>query len=472
MRYPRLAFVDVETTGLGAGHHRVAEVGVVTIDEGGVQEWGTLIDPGRRTARADYEFNGESAPIRNGKEKVSDAPRFSEIAGELASRLDGRLFIAHNARFDFAFLKSEFDRLAIPFKPQVLCTVMLSRKLYPQHDRHNLDAIMERYGLSAEERHRALPDARVLYQFWQTVHGDFSADRVADTVDSLLAEPLLPAHLNLDLIDALPERPGVYVFHGDGDRPLLLGRAGNLRRHVKRYFQLDRNCSRANALSNQIRNIRWQTAEGAMDARLREIAMRRELFSPTHAGRHSAISIRINPSAAPVAKLVSLAEPLPQGADLFGIFGTERKAKNALRKLATVRGVCHLLLGLPEQTPVGCRECAPAGYGAGNVCQQDRPRHLLRFLTAIAPLKLQAWPYRGPIAIREKRSVHVFDQWEHLGTVRTGSDIPAVLKTRHRGFDPDIFNLLRHMIPRLGARALRNIPIPTDAQRGTEPDEA
>src|ERR1019366_2789399 len=107
-------------------------------------EWTTLINPGARISERSRSFDG----IAN--EAVADAPRFQDISADLAERLAGRLFIAHNARFDFGFLRAEFRRIGIEFQPQVLCSVMFSRKLYPTLAGHDLDTLMQRHGLKAE----------------------------------------------------------------------------------------------------------------------------------------------------------------------------------------------------------------------------------------------------------------------------------------------------------------------------------
>ena len=160
-----LAFVDLETTGATATHDRITEIGIVEVDEdGSVREWQQLVNPGMRIPPFIEQLTGIS------NDMVADAPPFEAIADEALRRLHGRLFIAHNARFDYGFLKTEFKRLGVDFKANVLCTVKLSRALYPEHHRHNLDSLIERHGLHAEGRHRALADAQLIHQFWQKIH--------------------------------------------------------------------------------------------------------------------------------------------------------------------------------------------------------------------------------------------------------------------------------------------------------------
>ena len=162
-------FVDLETTGATATHDRITEIGIIEVNRGRlIGEWSTLVNPGMSIPPMIQSLTG----ITN--DMVALAPSFSDICSDVLQRLDGKLFIAHNARFDYGFLKNEFRRCGVTFNARVLCTVKLSRKLYPQHARHNLDALLERHALDCEARHRALGDAKVLWllaQKWAEERG-------------------------------------------------------------------------------------------------------------------------------------------------------------------------------------------------------------------------------------------------------------------------------------------------------------
>ena len=203
----RLAFVDVETTGLSPTENRIAEIGVVTVGGGSVERWTTLLRTSSRGER--------TAPLGSSPHGTPDAPCFSDIAADLARRLEGRLFVAHNARFDYAFLRSEFERAGIAFHPDVICSVMLSRHLSPGLAHHDMDSLASRHGFRVEERHRALPDADLVWQLWQALHRQHPKARIADVVGALLSGPVLPPELDASLIDRLPESPGAYVLYGD-----------------------------------------------------------------------------------------------------------------------------------------------------------------------------------------------------------------------------------------------------------------
>ena len=125
-----LAFVDLETTGATATTDRITEIGIVAVDaDGRVEEWQQLVNPGTRIPPFIQQLTGISDAL------VADAPPFAAVAAEVLRRLAGRLFVAHNARFDYSFLKSEFKRLGIAFRAPVLCTVKLSRTLFPEYHR-------------------------------------------------------------------------------------------------------------------------------------------------------------------------------------------------------------------------------------------------------------------------------------------------------------------------------------------------
>src|SRR5690606_5866783 len=137
----------------------------------------------------------------------------------------GRVFVAHNARFDHGFLKNEFKRTGHEFRPPVLCTVRLSRKLFPGFARYNLDALAERHRLEVGERHRALGDARLIWQFWQHIRATLDPELVDETVASLVRRPSLPARLDGSQVDEIPDGHGVYLFYGASGLPLYIGKA-------------------------------------------------------------------------------------------------------------------------------------------------------------------------------------------------------------------------------------------------------
>ena len=448
----RLAFIDVETTGLDPATDRVAEIGVVTVDGDSMTEWGTFIARKRgaepRAPRANVGADSLLA-------LPDTAPTFGDIATELERRLAGRLFIAHNARFDYAFVKAEFERAGIAFEAPVLCTVMLSRRLYPRQTAHDLDTLIDRHGLVAVDRHRALPDARALAACWFAIERERGTETLAGVVLELLARPLLPAHLDPALIDRLPDSPGVYAFHGAGDQVLRIGVARSLRAHLTSYFRLDRASARALSLSHRVEAITWRTAQGMLGARLCAIAlsnaaMRRK--SP----RARALSWRAIPDRRPCLELVAIeGESLRGATELFGIFDSERKARNALFRLSRRHSLCHSMLGIEQSRRVPCPACDDGGVACRE--KTSRLRHLVECFVALRPLRISPWHYPGPIVVRERRDLHAFDEWRHLGTVRTESEALEAANTGTRQFDPAVYACLVRSLSGVSSDRIRQL---------------
>jgi DNA polymerase-3 subunit epsilon len=438
-----LAFVDVETTGLSPAEDRIAEIGVVAVDGDRVERWTTLV---RTHSRRERTFpDGVNAA------ELANAPRFPDIARDLARRLFGRLLIAHNARFDHAFLKAEFDRAGVAFEPEVLCSVMLSRRLYPRLAHHDLDSLVASHGLCAGTRHRALPDADLVWQWWQAAHEDHSDETIGKAVASLLAGPVLPPQLDPSLIERLPMAPGAYVFHGEHDEPLVVAAAANLRLHVRNYFRVDQATSKALEYAHRIANISWRRTRGLLGAQLHAAKLESVLVDAAKQKIQSTpFTWTLTPETFPsvaVAALVPSRGPPPS--DSFCCFSSERKARNALKRLASKRGLCHMLLGISGSGAGECPACPIDHPGAGCLASIDRKRHLMRLCAAIEPLRLSAWPHRGPVGIRERTDLHVIDQWQFLGTAQNESEVYALLENHQRPFDKRSRRLLERALARL-----------------------
>ena len=434
----QLAFVDIETTGLSPTTDRIAEIGVITVDGDRTDRWTTLIKT--PTDRAYPE----------GVPNPEDAPRFADIAPELAARLCGRLFVAHNARFDHSFLRAEFERVGVVFDPQVLCSVMLSRKLYPRLARHDLDSLSEHHALNVETRHRALPDADLVWQWWQVVHRQKSHDAIARAIEVLLAGPVLPSQLDASLIDRLPRSPGAYIFHGEDDEPLVVGAAHNLRLHVVNYFRLDQASDKALEYAHRVTNITWRRTRGMFGAQLRAAELDEVLFANARRRRNDVqFTWQLSPAAIPCIALVPISAALRDESDSFGLFATERKAHNALVRLAARYRLCHGLLGISHCTKSECSACPVDQNAAGCVGHSGRKKELVRLFSALRAMRVPPWPHRGPVGIREQGDLHIVDRWQFLGTAQRESDVHELLQLRPREFDRRMFRLLRQRLVRV-----------------------
>ena len=441
-----LVFLDLETTGAAAHSDRITEIGLVEVDRGRhIGEWSSLVNPERPISSMIESLTGITDAM------VANAPTFAELAGDLFERLAGKTLVAHNARFDYGFLQNEFRRVGLKYAPEVLCTVRLSRHLYPQERRHNLDSLIERHGFSCESRHRALADARVLWDFTQRIHRDIGSAEINKAVADQLKKPQLPPGLPADLTDRIPEAPGVYAFYSKDNVALHVGKSANLRARVLWHFSGDKRP--AWRATTEIARVEWDAATGDLGMLIRHIRWLKQL-QPLHNSKprqdEELWAVQWDPIDGPSI-------PLPvdtAGVDasevsrLHGMFRSRRTALNALRKIADEHGLCHIGSGL-QTGPGPCLGFQLKRCRGLCVDRESAIAHSMRLMQALHALRTRDWPHAGPIGIREhddmtgRTEIHVLDRWRHLGTADADADLQEILQTRaDTPFDAGIYKLL------------------------------
>ena len=455
-----LAFVDIETTGGSAGVHRIIDVAVVGMTGGTVDfEWQSLVNPGVRVSAGITALTGIDTDM------LDDAPRFEDIARELRARLAGRVFVAHNVRFDYGFIRREFARMETQWRSPSMCTVRLSRALYPEMPRHNLDAVMEHHGITMENRHRAMPDAQVLRIFWTRLRATWSAAELQAAMDRASLRATLPAALSADLADDLPETPGVYRFFGAGEQGeslLYIGKADNLRERVLDHFRGGAagaggaGGAKALLLAARVKRVDWTQTAGELGALLleaREIRETQPVYNRQLRGGER-LTWLFTGEAAP--RLVKLDAQVLRSGDAFGTYRAERDARRALEGLAREHGWCFKLLGLES----GAGSCFAFQMGrckGACVGKEAAALHRARVMLGLLPLRLEQWPHDGPMVVREvageRAQYHVIDGWQHLGTVEPGDDVSEIdemqrlgRRARQNAFDMDSYRILTRML--------------------------
>ncbi|HTI19013.1 MAG TPA: exonuclease domain-containing protein [Trinickia sp.] len=259
-----VVFVDLETTGGSLADHRITEIGIVEAGPSGVSRWSTLVNPQQSIPPFIQQLTGITDDM------VREAPTFDAIAPVLFERLEGRLFAAHNAGFDRGFLRSEFKRVGFAFNPDVLCTVRLSRALFPHEKRHGLDALIERHALMPIARHRALADADLLWQFWQRLHGELPLDVLREHVQRAVHPYRIAGEITEDMLDSVPAGCGVYAFYDKSDVALYVGRSVRLRQRLRAHLAGERRSAREMRMVQQIWRVQWLETGGELGALLTE----------------------------------------------------------------------------------------------------------------------------------------------------------------------------------------------------------
>ncbi len=454
---PCYVLLDLETTGGNPVHDRITEIAAVRVEQGvEVARWSTLVNPGVQVSGFIERLTGISNAM------VACAPRFPEVADELLALLDGAVLVAHNVRFDHSFLRNEFGRMDVALRVRTLCTVRLSRLLYPQFKSHGLDAIMQRHGLASTARHRALGDVDVMQSWLRLAQAELGSDKVMSHARQLLqGSAALPAQLETNISD-LPDTPGVYIFYGASPLPLYVGKSVKLRSRVMSHFQAASRNAREMRIAQEIHRIEWIETAGELGALLLEARLVKEQ-QPVYnrqlrrEGDLCAWRLEVNPRSRPLLTLVRGSDLAPEhfGA-MYGPYRSRNQAQNHLRELAEAANLCLQALGLES----GKGRCFghQIGQCKGVCCGEEAPeRHHLRLKMALASHKLQVWPFTGTVGLREhnartgRTDIHLFDQWCHLATVHSDEELREALHCRSEpmAFNLDTYRLaLKHLLMR------------------------
>ncbi len=496
--YP-LAVIDVETTGTSYTYGGVIDVGVLRIEQGQVvQTFQQLINPGTTIPA----FITQLTSITN--DQLADAPYFGDIAKQLHELLTDCVFVAHNARFDYAFIKEEFKRANIRYAPKTFCTVKLSRGLFPHHRHHNLDALISRFNIAIQDRHRAFGDAQATWQAMQTMVSQAEPKLLEHIVKQQLRMPTLPPQLPKTTIDSLPDSPGVYIFENAKGAPLYVGKSINIKSRVLSHFSDDVRSAKELTMAQEVAHIRTIPTSGELGALLKESELIKSLmpiynrllrrktelvlaiqnrspegYPTVRVARHGQAQIESRvlsfeyrvKAESPDAKLETLNSKLPTDSiameSVVAVFKSEREAKDSLLSLAKEYKLCHKFLGLQKTS--GACFAHQLGHCSGACVGKELPiSYELRFNQAFAGLKLQRWPYPGPILVTEhdrdnlNHTSFIIDQWRIVSVIHQ-RDQDTETSSLDATFDLDQYKILRQYLNKPHANTTVTLLQPQDA---------
>lgn len=253
----KYAIVDVETTGTSYKNGKITEIAILIHDgKKVIDEFSSLINPEQRIPYRIQQLTGINDRM------VENAPKFFEVAKQIVEITEDCILVAHNASFDYNFLRQEFKYLGYDYKREKLCTVKLSRKLVPHKRSYSLKNICEELEILNHNPHRAFGDARA----------------TADLFSFLLSIDPNPAEINLQGLNsnlnpkdikALSEEPGVYYFMDEKDNIIYVGKSKNIKSRILSHLS---NCStkRALEMKNKAARITYELTGNELIALLLE----------------------------------------------------------------------------------------------------------------------------------------------------------------------------------------------------------
>lgn len=241
------AIVDIETTGGYAAANGIIEICIKIFDgEKIVEEFETLVNPNQAIPRYIQAFTG----INN--EMLQDAPMFEEIAEKVYTYLQGNIFVAHNVNFDYSFIKNHLEFYGYSFNAKKLCTVRLSRQIFPSLPSYSLGNLCHSLEIDLNNRHRAGGDAAATVILFKKLLDNDAKGVIQSSLNRNSKEAVLPPNVPKKDFDALPKNPGVYYFHDQKGKVVYVGKAKNIRSRVNSHFS---NNSDSRQKQNFLRNV-------------------------------------------------------------------------------------------------------------------------------------------------------------------------------------------------------------------------
>ena len=257
------AVLDIETTGGNARFEKITEIAICIHDgEKIVDEYSTLVNPEKSIP----PFISRLTGITN--EMVEAAPKFFEIAKKIVELTDGKTLVAHNAQFDYGFMREEFRTLGFNFHRNILCTVKLSRKLIPGHRSYSLGKICDQLGISNSARHRAAGDAMATTKLFEILLSK-NKPIIEGSIINDVSLMKLPPNLQQEDVNNLPEQTGVYYFHNEKGNIIYIGKSNNIRKRALNHFAEKVN-TKTLAMKRDVHSITFEVTGSELIALLLE----------------------------------------------------------------------------------------------------------------------------------------------------------------------------------------------------------
>lgn len=282
--YQMYAIIDIETTGLRVNEDKITEIAIYIHDGNEVIDtFHSLINPERYLP----EFITQLTGITN--EMLEQAPKFYEIARQIVEITEGKVFVAHNAHFDYTFVKNEFKNLGFNYQRKTLCTVRLSRKIYPHLPSYSLGNLCKHFGIINEKKHRAGSDALATVKLLEILLSKNENKAQKNIIDNEIKVKTLPPKLSYETFEKLPEATGVYYFYDEAGSIIYIGKSKNIKKRIASHFSTNLNNRKTIEVKNRVADIGFEITGSELIALLLEsdeIKVHKPLFNRAQRRSH------------------------------------------------------------------------------------------------------------------------------------------------------------------------------------------
>jgi DNA polymerase-3 subunit epsilon len=435
-----LNFLDVETTGGSYNSDQIIELAIVkVIDDEVVDEYTTLLKPTRAIDPYAMKIHG----ITNSM--LKNSPSFSDKSNEIYEFLSDGIIVAHNARFDYSFIRNSFTEIDVDFVKPYACTVKLSRYLYPQHRRHGLSDIIERFGINISNRHRALDDTKATLDFFLKAKNEVDPQLFQDAFKKSLLFSAIPSRLLKFDFKNIPNTPGVYIFKDEEGIPIYVGKSIHLQDRVKQHFYGSTRSTKEMDIARDVSDIEIIETVGEIGALLREALLVKKLKPKYNSMLKKPYSFFIEKSINSKGYLTPVLKELSNDQQFdfentLGIFKSKQETKNFLEHIQHRNNLCANLLNDKKGACFSYHlgKCAGACIGVESAEVYNQ-----RFLECFAEFSLQKWEFGDEIEFVESGLLDK-EEFKVKDWVFIESD--KGLKNESGSFDYDVYRVLRRLV--------------------------
>jgi DNA polymerase-3 subunit epsilon len=428
--------IDIETTGLRPLKDRICEISLSVIRDGLIhKEWHSLIHT--------EESDGGATPT------------FKEVAVKLHKILKNNIIVAHNAGFIYGFLKNELDRCGIKLNEKLLCSMSLSRYLFPESKEHTLKAINDRLFLESKKENRL----SLLLNFFNKLEDILTPEDLRNTMTRLIQ--VSHTALDMDHKDNIPTAPGVYQCYDESGALIYVGKSDCLKKSLDSHFQNDKHSHKEIQISKQIKRIDWLETSGELGTSLlasQVINQCKPLFNRLVEKKKNLFTILLVQNGSYLAlKLVKLSDiPSEELPNTYGIFKTKKDINNLITFFINESNLCYHVNNFIKQSGVCFRFGVNKCKGACNNLESPHTynQRIKRIMKTFIRNK---WPFKSKIAIKEtcektkNTHFHLIDNWMYLGTASSIKKLTTPASSLQQ-VNVDNFNLLRSFLDKKDSR--------------------
>lgn len=447
---PALVLLQVTTTGSSLERDSLLEVSLARVKDGQLlDQWHRLISP-------EYLSPGQ---LKNQGFTALDQQKgvnTQNLQQMLDQYCQGQLVVAFGLREQLAFLKAAGVQLKAAAH---FCLQKAAAELNTNLANKGLLELAEELQLMVLRPYRAPDRLLLLWQLLLRWQDDLSTqlDRL---VKQQFQQRLVPAGLNPDLLNQIPDTPGVYRMFAAPSRtdeaplPLYIGKSIHLRTRVKSHFSADQRSSKSLRLVQQIQFLDWITAAGDLGAQLKEaqqIKKLQPLMNRRLRRQKKLLVWRQTHPGEPLALVPFNPESTHKEGLFWGFFNSAHQAKNQLFEQITTLKLCPVCTGLEKRTAGQACFAYQLGQCRGACCgKEPLQEHQQRLVAALQHWQFDHWPWREGCVLEEQGAggceYHALNAWQYLGSSSDPEHVWALAKQSPEYFDKDSYRLLRKVL--------------------------